>query len=65
LLPELVVSQSVSLTQRAKGKEQRARSREVRGQKAESRNDEARMVRAGMALNDEEMTQARNDASTK
>jgi hypothetical protein len=47
--------------QRAKSKEQRARSREVRGQKAESRNDEARMVRAGMALNDEEMTQARND----
>ena len=36
-------------------------TRRSKGQKAEgrSRNDEARMVRAGLALNDEGMTQAR------
>ena len=57
-----------SKERRAESKERRAEGREVRGQKAESRNDEARMVRAhhsesstGLALNDEEMTQVRND----
>ena len=36
---------------------------QVRGQKSGGRsgNDEARMVRAGLALNDEGMTQAGND----